>query len=69
MILFKICLKLIKIILLSILIYSCYMLLTPLQIELLPYFVIFVFSLFILTLYELFIFIIKKRLEGRRKNN
>lgn len=60
--------KLIKIFVLSTLIYSCYILLTPLKIELLSYFGIFVYSFFILSLYELFIFIIKMHIDRKEIN-
>lgn len=36
------------------------MLLTPLKIEFLPYFGVFVYSLFIMVIYELFTFLVKK---------
>ena len=36
------------------------MLLTPLKIEFLPYFDVFVYSLFIMVIYELFTFLVKK---------
>lgn len=49
-----------KTFILSIIIYSCYMLLTPLKIEFLPYFGVFVYSLFIMVIYELFTFLVKK---------
>ena len=64
----KTCLKKLKTtFLLSILIYSYYMLLTPLTIELLPYFVVFVYSFFILSLYDFFIFIIKRHIDKINK--
>lgn len=53
-------------ILLSILIYSYYMLVTPLKLEFLPWLVIFASSFFILSLFEFFIFIVKLYMDRNK---
>lgn len=52
-----------KTLIISIIIYIFYMILTPIKIELLAYLGIYLYSFFIVLIYELFIFIIKKRVD------
>ena len=57
---------LLKTFLLSIIVYSCYILLTPLKIEILPYVGVLIYSLFIILIYEVFIYIVKTYIDKNR---
>ncbi|WP_310602726.1 hypothetical protein [Anaerosporobacter sp.] len=52
-----------KTLIVSVIIYISYMILTPIKIDLLAFLGIYLYSFFIVLIYELFIFIIKKRVD------